>query len=203
MKKSSGSRLVAQHRRLAVGGALATALSLLVGIVTDDYLFVAAILGTLAILAPVLLVLQRNHQRRRTTAEASGAFGATCNVYFENIKGIPRFRPLLGQFRMPLWTKLPSTLPPLQRSVMGGVLRIDGNGVVWVPSANRQRKGMPTLTVPLEEVESVNRRALLAIGRGGVLEVRLRDGGEWLLTMQDSDAAIAHLAQLGCQTTAA
>jgi hypothetical protein len=124
-------------------------------------------------------------------------------VYFENIKGIPRFRPLLGQFRMPLWTKLPSTLPPLQRSVMGGALRIDGNGVVWVPSAYRQRKGMPTLTIPLEEVESVNRRALLAIGRGGVLEVRLRDGGEWLLTMQDSDAAIAHLVRLGCRTTAA
>lgn len=202
VKESSGSRLVAQHRWLAVGGVVVVGLSLLVSITTDDYLYLASILATLVVLVPVLLVLQRNHQRRRAIAAASGAFGATCNVYFENIKEMPRFRTLLGEFRMPWWTKLPSTLPPLQRSVMGGAIRIDRHGVVWTPSSYRQRKGMPTLSVPLEDVESVNRRALLAIGRGGALEVRLRDGSEWLLTLQDSDAAVAHLKQLGCRTNA-
>lgn len=202
MNESSGRRLAVQHRWIGVGGVVAVVLSVLVSTSTGDYLYLASIVVALAILTPVLAVLQRNHRRRRLIAEDSGAFGATCNVYFDNIRDIPRFRLLLGEFRMPWWTKLPSMLPRLQRSVMGGALRIDRNGVVWTPSSYREWKGMPTLSVPLEQVESVSRRSLLALGRGGVLEVRMSDGGEWLLTMQDSDAAIAHLMQLGCKTTA-
>ncbi len=202
MKESSGKRLAASHRWLGVGGSAGIALSVLVSLATDDYLYAAAIVATLAILMPVLVVLQRNHRRRRSTAEASGAFGATCNVYFENIKNIPRFRPLIADFRMPWWIKLPSTLPRLQRSVMGGALRIDRSGIVWTPSSYRQRKGMRILSVPLEDVASVTVQRLMAIGRGGLLEVKLRDGSEWLLTMQDSDAAISHLTRLGCTATA-
>lgn len=202
MKESSGKRLAASYRWLGVGGSAGIALGVLVSVATDDYLYPAAIVATLAILIPVLVVLQRNHRRRRATAEASGAFGATCNVYFENIKNIPCFRPLIADFRMPWWIKLPSTLPRLQRSVMGGALRIDRSGIVWTPSSYRQRKGMRTLSVPLEDVARVTVQRLAAIGRGGLLEVKLRDGSEWLLTMQDSDAAISHLTRLGCTATA-
>ncbi len=198
MKKSSGNRLAEQNRRLSVGAVFCLGMYLLAGVTTDDYVPLASVVGSLVVLVPVLVVFHRIHQRRRASAEASGAFGATCNVYFDNIKDIPRFRPLLGEARMPWWTKLPSQLPSLQRSVMGGALWIDRHGILWTPSSYRQRKGIPTLSVPFDDVESVNRCAMWAIARGGVLEVRLRDGSEWLLTLQDSDAAIAHLVQLGC-----
>lgn len=200
MGGSSGRRLAWEQRGLVLGAIFAVAVWLVVAVATGEYLRLAPLLAVVVLLTPTLLVLQRNHNQRRTSAEASGAFGATCNVYFHNVRDLPRFQPILGHFRMPVWTKLPSTMSPLQRSVMGGVVRIDAAGIVWTPSAYRQKKGMPTLRVPLEEVESVTRRPMLAVGRGGALEVRLREGGEWLLTMQDSDQAIRRLAQLGCRT---
>lgn len=198
MSKSSGTRLASQYRWLAISGVAVLVLSVLIAATTGDYLYVGSIVVTLAVLIPLLAILQRNHRRRRAEADVTGAFGATCNVYYENLKDIPRFRPLLSDFSMPWWSKLPSTLPRMQQSVMGGSLRIDTNGVTWTPSAYRQRKGMPILHVSLQDVESVSRQPLVAIGRGGVLELRLRHGGEWMLTLQDSDAALSHLAHLGC-----
>lgn len=197
MSESSGQDLAGRHWGLVIGGFVGVGLAVVVGVATDDYLYAASMLATLAVLVPVLAVLQRNHRRRRADAALIGAFGGTCNVYFENLKEIPEFRMLLGEFRMPWWARLPSTLSRLERSVMGGAVRIDRGGIVWTPSPYRRQKGMPVLSVPLEDVAGVNVRPLLSIGRGGVLEVRLRSGGEWLLSMQDSDEALSQLRRLG------
>lgn len=73
-------------------------------------------------------------------------------MYYESLKDIPRFRSVLGDFRMPWWVKLPSTLPRFERSVMGGAVRIDLSGVAWTSSAYRQRRGMPDLRVSLDDI---------------------------------------------------
>lgn len=200
MAERSGEGLASRHRSLVVGSALGAGLAVLVGVTTGNYLHLAGILGGLAVVGPVMIVLLRSHRRRRTDAAGTGAFGATANVYYENLKDIPRFRPVLGDFRMPWWVKLPSTLPRFERSVIGGAVRIDRCGIAWTPSAYRQRRGMRDLRIPLDDISSVAVRPLMSIGRGGVLEISLGGGGVWLLSVLNSDEALSYLQQLGCRT---
>jgi hypothetical protein len=195
---SAGARLASGQRWILAGGLAVTVVILIGSVAAGDYRWIV-VPATLAVLAPVLGALQRNHSRRRAAGEQAGAFGATCNVYFENLLTIPRFRSLLAGFRMPWWTKLPSAMPRMERSVMGGAVWIDGSAITWTPSSYRKRKGMQTLTVPLDDVRSVTRRPLVAVRSGGLLEVTTSDGSEWLLGLQDSDAAIAYLRHLGCR----
>lgn len=89
-------------------------------------------------------------------------------------------------------------MPRMQRSIMGGALLVNRGGIQWTPSSYRQRKGMPNLVVPLDDVGSVVRRPMLGIRNAGVIEVKLRSGGEWVLSLQDSTAALDHLKQVGC-----
>lgn len=83
MSSSLGRSVTTQQRWLIVAGLVALVLNLLVSINTGDWLYVSGMATTLAVLAPVLVVFQRNHNRRRADAEATGSFGATCNVYLD------------------------------------------------------------------------------------------------------------------------
>jgi hypothetical protein len=179
---------------------LAALVAGLVGGLAGGAATAGSILAAFVLMIPLVVVVQRNHNRRRSSAEAVGAFGATGNVYFDNLHEVPRFRSIVGEFRLPWWTRLPSPMPKRDRGIIGGALWIDADGITWTPSPYRQRKGLPALHVPLADIARVSAHRVARVGPAGILGVHLRDGSEWVLSLQGADAAAAHLAALGCST---
>lgn len=171
---SGGDELRRRNTALLIGGASVAVASVLRLLISGGDRVALALL-LVATLAVVLVPFFRADRRRKRVAEAAGAWGSSSSVHVDQLRSVPRFRPLLASVQKVGFTK----------GWIGGGVVLDGDGVTWTPTNYSQtRRHVPILAVPWSEVTAVHLARQPGLGSPAVLELQLRDGSSWAMNVR-------------------
>jgi hypothetical protein len=182
--ESTQARIRRRSRRAAAIAVAPLALQVL-RVVTDggSWLALAATVGGIALMLPVLLYVGSRVDERLRAKHPDALYVGRSNVYAEQVvhageTGAAAAGVRVGRVRF--WTQ--------SQGAMSGTLRLSRTSLQWSPLSWSRRFKMEEFEIPLGHIISLESNAAVpALGRAGVVTAHLTSGGTLDFTVVDRD----------------